>query len=106
MRLGSVMVTVPQVQSEIKGTTVMALARMRGSSGPFRRAAAIASIGLAVSFAAGSQTLAQQTPPPAATAFAPLPDAPQVDEARAKLGFLLFFDNRLSGDTGNACSTC
>ncbi len=64
------------------------------------------SIGFTAWLAAGSQTLAQQTPPPAAAAFAPLPDAPKVDEARAKLGLLLFFDNRLSGDTGNACSTC
>ncbi len=45
---------------------------------------------------------------PAARAqdFAPLPDASAVNEARAKLGELLFFDGRLSGDTANACSTC
>lgn len=64
------------------------------------------SVGFTAWLAAGPQTLAQQSPPPAAPAFAPLPDAPKVDEARAKLGSLLFFDSRLSGDTGNACSTC
>ncbi len=44
----------------------------------------------------------------AATAqdFAPLPDAPEVNEARAKLGEMLFFDTRLSGDTGNSCASC
>lgn len=45
---------------------------------------------------------------PAAMAqdFAPLPEPPEVNEARAKLGEMLFFDSRLSGDTGNSCSTC
>lgn len=41
-----------------------------------------------------------------APALAPLPPAPAVNEARAKLGFLLFFDSRLSGDTNNSCATC
>lgn len=45
---------------------------------------------------------------PMATAqeFAPLPDAPEVNESRAKLGEMLFFDSRLSGDTGHSCSSC
>jgi len=45
---------------------------------------------------------------PAALArnFAPLPEPPEVNAARAKLGEMLFFDSRLSGDTGNSCSTC
>ena len=45
---------------------------------------------------------------PAALAqdFAPLPEPPDVREARAQLGQMLFFDSRLSGDTGNSCSTC
>lgn len=38
--------------------------------------------------------------------FAPLPDAPKIDEKRARLGELLFFDSRLAGDTANACATC
>ncbi len=36
----------------------------------------------------------------------PLPDVPEINQARADLGKLLFFDNRMSGDTGNSCSTC
>ncbi|MDT8343464.1 MAG: cytochrome c peroxidase [Thermohalobaculum sp.] len=42
--------------------------------------------------------------PPAA--FAPLPDAKEVNAARAELGALLFFDTRLSGDTGHSCASC
>ena len=38
--------------------------------------------------------------------FAPLPEAPEVDAAKAELGRLLFFDERLAGDTGNSCATC
>lgn len=38
--------------------------------------------------------------------FAPLPEPPKVNEARAKLGGMLFFDARLSGDTGNSCASC
>ncbi|MGQ0683877.1 cytochrome-c peroxidase [Bradyrhizobium sp.] len=47
-----------------------------------------------------------QSPAPAAQTFAPLPDPPKIDERRAELGKILFFDSRLSGDTANACSTC
>ena len=39
-------------------------------------------------------------------AFAPLPDAKEVKQARADLGRYLFFDTRLSGDTATSCSTC
>ncbi|HYD31925.1 MAG TPA: cytochrome c peroxidase [Azospirillaceae bacterium] len=38
--------------------------------------------------------------------FAPLPEAPKINEARAKLGEKLFFDPRLSGDTQHSCSSC
>lgn len=38
--------------------------------------------------------------------FAPIPDPAEVNEARAKLGGILFFDNRLSGDTDKACASC
>ncbi|HYG89308.1 MAG TPA: cytochrome c peroxidase [Azospirillum sp.] len=41
-----------------------------------------------------------------ASPFAPLPDAPKINEARAKLGEKLFFDSRLSGDTQHSCSSC
>ena len=38
--------------------------------------------------------------------LAPLPDAPEIDQARADLGKLLFFDTRLSGDDSHSCSSC
>jgi cytochrome c peroxidase len=38
--------------------------------------------------------------------LAPIPDPPKVNEASARLGYLLFFDSRLAGDTGNSCGTC
>lgn len=50
--------------------------------------------------------LCATTPAALAQEFAPLPEPPEVNEARAKLGEMLFFDSRLSGDTGNSCSTC
>lgn len=51
--------------------------------------------------ATGATAIAAETPK-----LAPLPDPPKVDEAKVKLGYMLFFDARLSGDTNNACSTC
>jgi cytochrome c peroxidase len=38
--------------------------------------------------------------------LAPLPDAPKINETRAQLGAMLFFDDRLSGDTAHACASC
>lgn len=38
--------------------------------------------------------------------LAPLPTLPKVDDAKARLGYLLFFDARLSGDAANSCATC
>lgn len=40
------------------------------------------------------------------TIFAPLPDPPEFNTNKARLGEMLFFDTRLSGDTGNSCSSC
>ncbi len=67
--------------------------------GRSRRAHALA---LAVPLVlAGLSAKAQEKSP-----FAPLPEPPKINEARAKLGGLLFFDSRLSGDTGNSCASC
>lgn len=41
-----------------------------------------------------------------AAELAPLPAPPKINEARAKLGSILFFDSRLAGDTSNSCATC
>ncbi|MEM7120228.1 MAG: cytochrome c peroxidase [Pseudomonadota bacterium] len=38
--------------------------------------------------------------------FAPLPEALEVDQAKAELGSYLFFDPRLSGDVGKSCASC
>lgn len=38
--------------------------------------------------------------------FEPLPAPAEINQARADLGRMLFFDTRLSGDTGNSCATC
>lgn len=53
-----------------------------------------------------TEFVAAQFPP-----LAPLPDVPvpadnPISEAKAKLGKLLFFDNRLSGDLGTSCASC
>ncbi len=40
------------------------------------------------------------------SAFASLPTPPEVEEARVDLGRLLFYDTRLSGDTGTSCAHC
>jgi len=41
-----------------------------------------------------------------APALGPLPAAPKINESRAALGGMLFYDDRLSGDAGVSCSTC
>jgi len=69
--------------------------------------AAAVTMGLAALVAAGlALPVGAQSDTGAPAVFAPLPEAPEADEARAKLGRMLFFDSRLSGDTGNACATC
>lgn len=50
--------------------------------------------------------MSQDTATDMADVFAPLPDAREVNEARAALGEMLFFDSRLSGDMANSCSSC
>jgi cytochrome c peroxidase len=68
-------------------------------------------LGLAVVAALGAAALvthrevgAQQ--PAQAPVFAPLPDAPRLDARRVELGRMLFFDERLAGDTSASCATC
>lgn len=54
-----------------------------------------------LAFATAAPAIAAEPPK-----LAPLPDAPKIDEARAKIGQMLFFDTRLSGDTSISCATC
>lgn len=65
------------------------------------RAATAAAMAMLAAFAIGMPSAVAEAPK-----LAPLPDPPKVNEASAKLGYLLFFDSRLAGDTGNSCATC
>lgn len=74
-------------------------------SAPWRILIALACGAAAVGFAAlSADPAAADTTAPAV--FAPLPGPPEVNEKRARLGGMLFFDTRLSGDTGSSCATC
>lgn len=64
------------------------------------------SLGIAFSVAQSAAQTTPANPGVDLTKFAPLPAAPKVNDARAKLGHQLFFDARLSGDTGNSCASC
>jgi cytochrome c peroxidase len=77
------------------------VARAAQAAGAF-----LASILLTASAAPDASAQTAGPAPAPQSVFAPLPDLPKIDENRAKLGQLLFFDNRLSGDTGNSCATC
>jgi cytochrome c peroxidase len=68
---------------------------------PSRRAALAAGISaLALSLAAPAAHAQDAAP------LAPLPEAKEVNAARAELGKMLFFDTRMSGDTGLSCASC
>ena len=41
-----------------------------------------------------------------AAPLAPLPEPKDINQARADLGKMLFFDTRMSGDTGLSCASC
>jgi cytochrome c peroxidase len=73
---------------------------MKGSRSPRAGYVAAGIAALAVMAAAGG-AMAQ-----AAAGFAPLPEPKEINADRAKLGELLFFDSRLSGDTGHSCASC
>lgn len=68
----------------------------------------ISGIGFSLAVLLGSQLVfsnaaAQSGIPPG---FDPLPTEHTVDIAQAKLGSMLFFDSRLSGDAATSCATC
>lgn len=73
---------------------------MAATTRPLRNGAMAAGFSL-LALGAGSGALSAQDTP-----FAPLPDGPEINAARAALGEKLFFDSRLSGDTAIACATC
>lgn len=67
-----------------------------------RRRAAGALLALATASALTAATGLRAEGP----ALAPLPEAKEINETRATLGAMLFFDTRLSGDTATSCATC
>ncbi len=54
----------------------------------------------------GPDKAAAQSALDSGSVLAPLPEPPTVNDARARLGRMLYFDTRLSGDTAIACVTC
>ncbi len=71
---------------------------------PGRRELAAAAFALALS--AASLIISPHAGAAQDAALTPLPDAKKINETRAKLGAMLFFDERLSGDTATSCATC
>lgn len=74
---------------------------MTRSARPSRRAALGAGISALAFCLAAPMAVADETAP-----LAPLPEAKEVNEARAELGKMLFFDSRMSGDTALSCASC
>lgn len=70
------------------------------------RAIAIAILAVGIAGAFFPQISAAQSASQSGSVLAPLPDAPSINDARARLGRMLFFDTRISGDTGTACASC
>lgn len=71
------------------------------------RGSGLAAAALVAAFGLGSPTpVVAQDASNGSQAFAPLPDPPKINVARARLGELLFFDARLSGDTSHSCASC
>jgi len=56
--------------------------------------------------AATANRVAHSFPPLALLPDVPVPPDNPITPAKAKLGRLLFFDNRLSGDVGTSCASC
>lgn len=73
-----------------------------------RMSGALFSAGLAIVVGVGAVSSPLGTPARAAdvSGLAALPAPAKIDERRAELGRILFFDTRLSGDTSNSCATC
>lgn len=76
---------------------------MRDRRKPWSRTALASAVALALVAGAGAWGAARAE---GEGPFAPLPEPKEVDAARARLGELLFFDSRLSGDTGHSCASC
>ncbi len=55
---------------------------------------------------AGTATLVHSFPPLAPLPPIPVPADNPISDAKAELGKLLFFDDRLSGDVGTSCASC
>ncbi len=71
---------------------------MTRSTRPSRSTALLAGMSVLAIACAAPRTEAQE--------LAPLPAPPEINQARADLGKMLFFDTRMSGDTGLSCASC
>lgn len=74
---------------------------MTRSTRPSRKAALRAGLSALVFAAAAPMAIAQEAEP-----LAPLPEPKEINQARADLGRMLFFDTRMSGDTALSCASC
>ncbi|SEL19350.1 cytochrome c peroxidase [Roseovarius azorensis] len=74
---------------------------MTRTTRPSRIATLVAGISALALTVAAPLAPAQEAAP-----LAPLPEPGEINQARADLGRMLFFDSRLSGDTGHSCASC
>lgn len=74
---------------------------MTRSTRPERTTAFLAVLSALAFTVAAPMGVAQEAAP-----FAPLPEPKEINQARADLGKMLFFDTRMSGDTALSCASC
>ena len=74
---------------------------MTRSTRPSRTTALLAGLSALALTLAAPMVSAQETAP-----LAPLPEPKDINQARADLGKMLFFDTRMSGDTALSCASC
>ena len=74
---------------------------MTRSTRPSRKSAVFAGLSALALAVVGPAVTAQEAEP-----LAPLPEPKEINQARADLGKMLFFDTRMSGDTALSCASC
>jgi cytochrome c peroxidase len=74
---------------------------MTRSIRPSRTTALLAGLSALALTLAAPMVIAQEAAP-----LAPLPEPKDINQARADLGKMLFFDTRMSGDTALSCASC
>lgn len=74
---------------------------MKRSTRPSRTTALLAGLSALALTLAAPMVIAQEAAP-----LGPLPEPEEINQARADLGKMLFFDTRMSGDTALSCASC